>query len=115
MKSKRLYVILFLCVTTWTNATAKTVTLLGLHNCGEWIAGQGLPNGYAARNWLMGYLSGLSMGSATDFLTNIDGDSIFLWMNNYCRENPLNSITDGADVLSMQLLSKKKEGMAEAK
>ena len=64
------------------------------------------------KSWLMGYISGLSMElNATilkvDVLKDTDAESLFLWMDNYCKTNPLNTLSDGELELFVELIKRK--------
>lgn len=91
--------------------TADT-TALALSDCGEWIQ---KPADHR-KSWLLGYLSGQNRmwrlmqkaKPAADPLSEItSAQQAYLWMDKYCRENPLSDVADGADVLFLQLVLKK--------
>jgi len=82
------------------------ITVRGARSCGAWIEArtQGGISAFAAQDWVIGYLSGVAMASNFDFwgkqnVNSLDNQSAFLWMDNYCRANPLKNIADGADEL----------------
>ena len=94
---------------------AHAVTTMGDRSCGNWIKSKedkqqsnGTQWMLEATNhtWLAGYLSGLSVAMNKDFLKTVDGDSIFLWVDNYCRENPLKTVADAAMNLMFELTKK---------
>jgi len=53
--------------------------------------------------WVMGFLSASADASGKDFLKDTDAKSIFLWMDNYCRANPLKHVAHGARELFFEL------------
>lgn len=59
--------------------------------------------------WLVGFLSGIAVAKNSDFIKGTDGESILLWMDNYCRSNPLKGISDGGGALFYEL--KKQKGL----
>ena len=61
------------------------------------------------RNAVMGYLSGLAVGTKMDILKNTDFDSVMLWVTNYCTANPLDKMVDASDALFRELM--KREGI----
>ena len=76
----------------------------GGHSCGTWhevrkqdklSVGQ-----QALTSWVVGFLSGLNMHAAAKNIwgkTNpLTASQISLWLDKYCRENPLSSIRNGA-------------------
>ena len=50
----------------------------------------------------------LAAASGTDALRDTDAASIELWMDNYCKANPLKRVDDGGDDLFIEL--KKRQG-----
>jgi hypothetical protein len=58
-------------------------------------------------SWLLGYLSGLSIGAGRDFLSGTDNASIYKWMDNYCRTNPLRDVSGGGSALAAELTKKR--------
>jgi len=87
--------------------------LYGTRDCGQWINRQ--KNDYAELAigaWLTGYMSGLSSmhalsGRKDDPLKKTSSaDQIYLWMDNYCRKNPLSDISEGGDELFFELIQK---------
>jgi hypothetical protein len=92
------------------SGTASAVMTLGSPSCGQWVRDQST-NGMQAganRYWLAGYLSGLAVALQTDSLTTTDSASIELWMDNYCRANPLKGLQDGGVALFRELQQKAK-------
>lgn len=110
--------LIFALLTTYfllvaTASTAADVTLFGSPDCGAWVK---TPS-YADKAWLMGYLSGLNSGLAgrsdrkisikRDPLSKLNSpDQAFLWMDNYCKNNPLKLIAMGAYELYLFELNK---------
>jgi len=56
----------------------------------------------------MGFMTGLAVDSQKDVLAEPDGDSLILWMDNYCKSHPLDTVGAGATVLYRELLSRKR-------
>ena len=83
-----------------------TVTLFGNGgDCSQWLQ---RPN----KTWLIAYLSGLNYGSMNASITNKDAlkglspGQIYLWMDNYCKANPLEDVAVGAWALYVDLATK---------
>lgn len=78
-------------------------------SCGEWIAHREKSNTLALGDtaWLLGYLSGMAANSGRDHLAGTDNASIYRWMDNYCRNNPLRDVSGGAKALAAELANKK--------
>jgi hypothetical protein len=49
-------------------------------------------------------MSGRNVVSSVDFLANPDGEGIFAWLDNYCRQYPLRKVETGARALVIELL-----------
>ena len=87
------------------SASSNAVLLLGPYNCGEWFE---VP---ASKAWLYGYLSGLNVAHTKavkpDFLpATTSGSQISLWMDNYCKANPLSNLHEGSLRLYIELMKK---------
>lgn len=84
-------------------------TVFGMPDCGEWINQANNPK----KGWLLGYMSGLNTLHDIENLKpesplkNINSASqVFLWMDNYCKTNPLKTVGDGGWVLFKELRKK---------
>jgi hypothetical protein len=77
------------------------VEIRGSRSCGKWVKDREEKgwSGPANQTWLAGYLSGLAVGANIEFWNKhgnkLDNESVNLWMDNYCRANPLKSIHEG--------------------
>ena len=78
-------------------------------SCGEWIVHREKSDTLALSNssWLLGYLSGMALSSGKDYLSGTDNASIYKWMDNYCRTNPLRDVSNGGNALAAELAKKK--------
>jgi len=78
-------------------------------SCGEWILHREKSDTLALGNtsWLLGYLSGQAVSRGKDFLAGTDNGSIYKWMDNYCRTNPLRNVSNGGIALAAELTRKK--------
>jgi hypothetical protein len=78
-------------------------------SCGEWIVHREKSDMLALGNasWLLGYLSGLAVASGRDSLSATDNASIYKWMDNYCRTNPLRDLSSGGSLLTAELARNK--------
>lgn len=85
---------------------ASATTTVGAPSCGSWVSerakGQTMMT-LAEQNWLVGYLSGVAVGAASDFLKGTDNASLFLWVDNYCRANPLKNLAAAGTELAVEL------------
>jgi hypothetical protein len=102
----------FLLISSFVAAAASTegqVEARQAPSCGEWITHREKSDTLALSNasWLLGYLSGLSISAGRDFLSGTDNASIYKWMDNYCRTNPLRDVSSGGNALAAELEKKK--------
>lgn len=98
------------------SAEGRDVTIFGGSSCIEWqrsIADERkLPTssyrGYSAaleKAWLIGFVSGYNAASPVqkNLLAAIDPETIYIWMDKYCKENPKNDVYDGAGKMFEEL------------
>lgn len=96
-----------------TASSAQAYAIRGTPSCGQWIEGRsnargsadGSPEAWSAltnQMWYLGYLSGVAVGSKSDFLRNLDNDSIFVYTDNYCSANPLKSLAEAGVALALE-------------
>ena len=84
--------------------------LRGSAYCGTWVKERAVDKSWLTivnEGWLIGYLSGLAAGKDKDILKGTDNDSIFLWMDNYCKERLLERVDNGVIELFFELINKK--------
>lgn len=61
----------------------------------------------AASSWVLGYLSGAAAGSDIDVLKNVDNpNGIKIWIENYCKDHPLDGVPDAARALFLELVKR---------
>lgn len=71
----------------------------GVPDCGEWFTTR-----HNSSLWLMGFLTGRNLSMRSNPLAALNSaDQALLWMDNYCRANPLGSVIDGAGQLLNEL------------
>jgi hypothetical protein len=61
-----------------------------------------------SKNWFLGYLSGRAEESGKNFLKGTDSDSIYLWLDNYCRANPDKDLDNAGAALMRELMQQKR-------
>jgi hypothetical protein len=92
------------CLFLFVAGESNAVTNLGAPSCGKWTEDLAYPPYRLYRQiWLEGFLSGAAAGTGEDVLKVSDRQSITLWMDNYCRANPLNSVHEGGVALFVEL------------
>ena len=96
----------------WTQFTFAN-GVRGNPNCANWLQPENTAAELRNKSWLVGYLSGVNIGLATDqrrkpfdYFSNVTNDQLFLWMDNYCRANPLSSVMTGSANLFVELSNK---------
>ena len=100
-------VLLMVCVMLFSTST-NAYTTLGVRSCGEWIKDRGSPSVMTAAqlNWLGGYLTGVSEFTRTDIINSVDKESLYLWVDNYCKAHPLEDTSSAAYNLTVELLQR---------
>ena len=112
---KKKLIALFLCFLSpavYSQSPAHPVR--GSPNCGSWVKPEDNSYEILNKSWLIGYLSGINMGFLIEkqrdfnyFSSGVTNEQIFLWMDKYCRENPLSKVTSGAGDLYKEMLKPK--------
>lgn len=88
---------------------AFAVDIRGFPTCAAWLK-QGRAQEYPAminEFWLLGYLSGKASGLDKDFLKGTDNETIYHWVDNYCRAYPAKDVGDAARELVKELIEQK--------
>ncbi len=95
---------------------AAEVDLMGTRTCGNWVEERRMANStkemnripvLITRSWFLGYLSGRAAASRKNFLKGTDSDSLFLWLDNYCRANPSKNLDSAGIELARELMQMK--------
>jgi hypothetical protein len=120
-KSRFVALVLIVVGISTTAVDAQVITWIGTSSCGEWVQarrteatkkdGGTVQEGWSLlvkKAWLLGFLSGSSSGLNKDLLKELDGESLFLWTDNYCQANPLKHLGHAGNALVAELLTKKK-------
>lgn len=119
MKTMHRAVLTAIALTLFSEMAFAVVTIRGTRSCGQWIEirddekkGVKPITSISVQSWLIGFLSGQALESDKDFwgkegANSLDNASVFLWMDNYCRANPLKPLNQGAD----QLFEERTKGM----
>lgn len=88
----------------------------GQKSCGSWVADtDARPSSNMRANdrvWVLGFVSGVGYRQTWDppklgELKATDSNALTVWMDNYCRAHPLDSIVKGASALVTELASQK--------
>lgn len=100
--------LVFAAAVTWACAAgAHATTIIGARPCGSWTNARTDPSAaisnVANEDWLLGYISGLAMGSQLDVLRGSDYVSLYQWVDNYCRAHPRADLGDAGQALFASL------------
>ena len=85
-------------------AHSQGVVVLGALDCGKWVQARTNSASSNLEHYLLGLLNGLALGRQVEFwqargLPSPSRESVYLWMDGYCRDNPLNDVAQGATAL----------------
>jgi hypothetical protein len=95
---------------------AATVDLMGSRSCAKWLEERRIAGGAKEMNripvlitksWFLGYLSGRAEASGKNFLKGTDSESVFLWLDIYCRANPDRDLDGAGIALARELMQLK--------
>lgn len=86
----------------------QEISVLSKYDCGQWFNS---PTREHAKIWLNGYLTGINEGSTVwahgnNALRGVSPPQAWLWMDNYCRENPLETVLTGGQKLFSELIDR---------
>lgn len=97
--------------TTPTLTLATPYSTFGAPDCGQWTT-SATP---IRKAWLLGFMSGMAAKHAALGATPPDplnalssGDQILVWMNNYCKNQPLSTVNEGGEKLFNEISTRKK-------
>jgi hypothetical protein len=113
MKTKLIAALITLTMTS--PVFAQLSTTFGQPDCGQWVnATQGQRPQRQA--WLLGWLTGANTmiegttpkgQTKPDYLAQLNSaEQAFLFVDNYCRANPLSNVGHAADQLIAELITK---------
>ena len=108
-------IVLVLSFTFTTTAVDKDdhYMSVGSRSCGEWVNSrkdESSKNYFAILGWVSGYISSFNqmIPDVYNILGSTDMESIYLWMDKYCQENPLSNMAYGMRVITDELWPKRK-------
>ena len=81
--------------------------------CGKFVARSLVKDAewFDNMQWVTGFISGgnaerVRSGGNSNVGNGVDGESLVLWIENYCRENPLDHLDQATDALVDELIEK---------
>jgi hypothetical protein len=75
----------------------------GSASCGVWTAARHDKHAGGFEQWVLGYASGVGSGSHASGrqdvnpLLGVDAQGVLAWIDNYCRDHPLEMVVDAAN------------------
>ena len=80
---------------------------MGEMSCGYWVGIRGQEVGSIPKavtvNWILGYLTAVSIATNRNLLESVDQASVAAWMDNYCLAHPLENIPNATRALAAEL------------
>lgn len=110
MKTIKIVLLLTIITFSFITTNANALATKGDRSCGDWVISKEQSNkGEYVINltWFTGYMSGLAAGMNADVLQGVDGNSIMVWVDNYCKANPLQYLSSAGIDLFLELKNKK--------
>ena len=87
-----------ICILFFTQITfSQNVWVQSNIDCGLWVKGRSADSSIL-EGYVLGFLNGMSLESGFNFWKipySITDEQSFLWLDKYCKENPLNSTVTG--------------------
>ena len=72
----------------------------GVSSCGTWFADTtDFTSKNADRAWVLGFISGANFSGRTNVGKGTDAKGIFAWIDQYCTNTPMKSISSAASAL----------------
>lgn len=109
--------LLLLLVSSLLVSTAPgAAEVRGGRSCHKWAEERSLAEGskemnkipvLISKSWFLGYLAGRQAKARQDFLGTTDNESIFLWLDKYCREHPQEDLATAGAALEQELGAEK--------
>lgn len=109
MKKIFLGLLLLVSISNVAVADSRAVIGMGAISCEKYNVSLNESNrglAHATQSWVLGFLTALNMDSPKDFLKGTGSNAIVGELNQYCQNNPLNEVGDGAYTIFLQLRKK---------
>ncbi len=82
---------------------------IGTQSCGGWTAAKKMKSyPFDYQTWITGYLTAYSRWAEEGLgpVGNSDANGAWAWIDNYCRDNPLEDVADAAEALILAITVK---------
>ena len=84
-------------------ARSEAISAENVPDCGIWIQARSARQSIGLENYLIGLLNGMALGSGIEFWrangVKVTSQQVFLWMDGFCRREPLETIILGSVTL----------------
>ena len=80
--------------------SGRAATIMGVGitiSCGGWVETRKTPNKTTFEEWALGYLSGVAMWSQISPLDGLDPSAVYVWLDNFCQQRPLERFKTALD------------------
>lgn len=84
----------------------------GANTCGAWIEERRSDSQRSQlwKGWVLGFVSGANVYDVNpELLRQVDAPVIYIWVDNYCRANPLDTVNDAVVGLIQELMRRNKQ------
>ena len=108
--------VLVIAAADGASAQGRTTYGFSSHSCGQWQQSRTAKDrgSLQLEAYVAGFLSGYNMAfTGPDFIAgtpNDTGVSFHIWIDNYCRSNPLDLLTQALLALKNELLARRARG-----
>jgi hypothetical protein len=112
MKRIMIAVLLLNIAGAWSADKDGKFTMRGTTSCGTYVEAQKSGNGkHELTVWLWGFFTAYNWRTldTVDILDSTDEAGMQLWIENYCRAKPLESLTDAAMALTRELYPRRRQ------
>ena len=104
-------VVTVLGVMLLASSWAAEIRGAGATSCGRWVEVRKTNDHYSQLNWVLGFISAYNhyvhKGSEPNgVFGEADHNALAVWLDNYCRTNPLSTLYKGAYELVAELRSR---------
>lgn len=83
-----------------------TIYGAGARSCGEWVTNRSSDRWIDMGEWMLGFITAAEYYNDYD-LKHSDSEAFAVWMDNYCKQNPLKDLNSGAEQLVQELRTDK--------
>jgi len=104
------FALALICLSLSTALVAAEVR--GTRSCRKWVEERALAEGskdmnripvLISKSWFLGYLAGRASSAKRDLFGSVDDESVFLWLDNYCRDHPQENLGSAGLALEKEL------------